>query len=62
VAYAVTVLAAGCLGFVAGLLSFRVKTKWCRSCGRVKSCPKCSDWVHPLAPNRYGYGATRDIR
>ncbi len=35
------VLAALVLGFMAGLLSFKVKTRWCKTHGIVKSCPYC---------------------
>lgn len=27
------------LGFAVGFLSFRVKQRWCRSCGAVLTCP-----------------------
>lgn len=38
---ALTVGAAVLLGFVAGLVSFKVKTRWCRSCGETLTCATC---------------------
>jgi len=38
------------LGFLAGLLSFKVKIKWCRTCGAVKSCPTCAGWARAAGP------------
>lgn len=40
---AVIVAFIGCalLGFAAGLFSFKVKSRWCRRHGIVKSCPLC---------------------
>jgi hypothetical protein len=32
-------------GYLAGLLSFKVKSRWCRICGVVKSCPSCGHWA-----------------
>jgi hypothetical protein len=40
------VAAATLLGFLAGLLSFKVKSRWCTVCGTVKSCPMCTAWRH----------------
>ncbi len=40
--YLVSVVLAMLLGFLAGLLSFKVKARWCPVCGAVKSCPDCS--------------------
>jgi hypothetical protein len=34
--------AAGTVGFAAGLLSFKVKSRWCPVHGVVKRCPMCS--------------------
>jgi len=31
----------GLLGYLAGLLSFRVKSRWCRECGSITRCPQC---------------------
>jgi hypothetical protein len=31
----------GLLGYLAGLLSFRVKSRWCRECGATTRCPRC---------------------
>lgn len=30
------------MGFVAGLFSFKVKTRWCRRCGESLRCVACS--------------------
>jgi hypothetical protein len=30
------------LGFAAGLLSFKVKARWCPSCGLTLACPACA--------------------
>jgi hypothetical protein len=45
VSYAITIIFAVLLGFLAGLLSFKVKTRWCSTCGAVKSCPTCAGWA-----------------
>lgn len=45
----VTVVVALLLGFLAGLLSFKVKSRWCASCGMVKSCPRCAGWADSRA-------------
>jgi hypothetical protein len=45
----ITVVLAMLLGFLAGLLSFKVKSRWCAECGTVKSCPRCADRTEPLA-------------
>ncbi|MGC9665022.1 hypothetical protein ACNTMW_00510 [Planosporangium sp. 12N6] len=34
-------LASGLLGFVAGLFSFKVKSRWCPMCGATLTCPGC---------------------
>jgi hypothetical protein len=33
------------IGFLAGLWSFKAKTRWCSVCGAAKCCPKCAAWV-----------------
>jgi hypothetical protein len=33
---------AGLLGFAAGLLSFKVKSRWCPHCGVTLVCPACA--------------------
>jgi hypothetical protein len=43
----ITALAAGLLGFLAGLLTFKVKTSWCRTCGTTLSCSACTNAVLP---------------
>jgi hypothetical protein len=47
--YLVAVVLAMLLGFLVGLLSFKVKNRWCTECGMVKSCPRCAGWANPLA-------------
>ena len=34
-----TVAAALVVGFLGGLLSFKVKLRWCRRCGTTLTCP-----------------------
>jgi hypothetical protein len=29
------------IGYLAGILSFRVKSRWCRECGATTRCPEC---------------------
>jgi hypothetical protein len=45
----IAVVLAMLLGFLGGLLSFKVKSRWCAECGTVKSCPLCAGWANPLA-------------
>jgi hypothetical protein len=54
--YLVTVVLAMLLGFLAGLWSFKVKSRWCSDCGAVKSCPKCTGWANLLADKRSTVG------
>jgi hypothetical protein len=51
--FLVTVVLATLLGYLAGLFSFKVKTRWCASCGAVKSCPNCSGWANAVAAKRH---------
>ena len=34
----------GCvaLGFLAGLFSFKIKTRWCQQCGATLGCIECA--------------------
>jgi hypothetical protein len=41
----IVIFAALLFGFLAGLLSFKVKTRWCSNCGAVKGCPRCAGWA-----------------
>ncbi len=50
--FLVAVVLATLLGYLAGLLSFKVKSRWCASCGAVKSCPNCSGWTKTVAAQR----------
>lgn len=52
--YPLALIVAILLGFLAGLLSFRVKTRWCTTCGSVKSCPTCAGWASTAASSRHG--------
>jgi hypothetical protein len=48
--YAVTIMVAMLLGFLVGLLFFKVKSRWCPICGAVKSCPTCARWAKSAVP------------
>lgn len=50
--YLVTVVPATLLGFLAGLWSFKIKSRWCSVCGAVKSCPQCAGWASRLAERK----------
>jgi len=43
--YAAMIISTMLLGFLAGLLSFKVKSRWCARCGAVKRCPTCAGWA-----------------
>jgi hypothetical protein len=45
-----TVVAALVIGFLAGLLSFKVKTRWCPACGATLRCADCVQ--HGVVGNR----------
>lgn len=52
------------IAYLAGLLSFKVKTQWCAACGAVKSCPNCAAWTATVGtssskPPRLSGGETR---
>lgn len=40
--YLLSLFAVGLLGYLAGLVSFKVKSRWCTECGTIKSCPTCA--------------------
>lgn len=42
------------VAYLAGLLSFKVKTRWCPVCGAVKSCPTCTRWAKAARPSSNG--------
>ncbi len=48
--YLMAIVAAMLLAYLAGLLSFKVKSRWCAACGTVKSCPRCAAWASPVGP------------
>jgi hypothetical protein len=50
--YLMAIVAAMLLAYLAGLLSFKVKSRWCAACGTVKSCPRCAAWASPVGPQR----------
>ncbi|NJC64693.1 hypothetical protein HC028_09280 [Planosporangium flavigriseum] len=39
------------LGFLAGLFSFKVKTKWCPDCGHRLQCVDCLHRAGAVAPH-----------
>jgi len=43
--FLVTILPAMLLAYLAGLLSFKIKSRWCPNCGTVKTCPRCAAWA-----------------
>ena len=38
------------LAYLAGLVTLRVKSRWCSQCGSVKSCPRCAAWAATTLP------------
>jgi hypothetical protein len=46
----ISLLAAILLGFLAGLFSFRVKSRWCTVCGATMACVDCRDRVRTTGP------------
>ena len=48
--YLMAIVAAMLLAYLAGLLSFKVKSRWCAACGTVKSCPRCAAWASLIGP------------
>jgi hypothetical protein len=48
--YLMAILPAMLLAYLAGLLSFKVKSRWCAACGTLKSCPRCAAWASPVGP------------
>jgi rRNA maturation protein Nop10 len=55
-AYLVTLAVVTVLAFFGGLLTFKIKARWCTACGTVKSCPRCAGWAGSGAPQ--GISAT----
>jgi hypothetical protein len=51
-AYLLACIAVGTLavGFLAGLLSFKVKLRWCRECGATLRCVDCLARKRSAAP------------
>jgi hypothetical protein len=37
------VLAVALLAFLGGLFAFKVKSRWCRTCGATLGCVECRD-------------------
>ena len=53
----IALVAVAVLGFAAGLLMFKVKSRWCRWCGARLSCPDCRNRVpRPYLRNDRGTG------
>lgn len=44
------------LGFMAGLFTFRIKQKWCRTCGGTLRCLSCTVRLHQLAASTLNTG------
>jgi hypothetical protein len=40
-AYVFALAGTSVLGFLAGLLSFKVKSRWCPTCGSTLACARC---------------------
>jgi len=38
----VAILLATVVGFLVGLLAFKIKARWCAVCGAIKTCPRCA--------------------
>lgn len=53
----VPITAAIVVGFLARLLSFKIKTRWCRTCGAILTCPDPTYHVDVPADRRSGHGA-----
>lgn len=58
-AHLVTVILAVLLGFLAGLLSFKVKSRWCPDCGTVKRCSQCAGRAAPGITQGFSASATK---
>jgi len=42
--YVMSIILAMLVGYLAGLLSFKAKSRWCTECGSIKCCPRCAGW------------------
>jgi hypothetical protein len=62
VGYVLTATLGMLLGFLSGLLSFKVKSGWCPDCGMIKSCPGCAGWVDPRTTHERPGATTADSR
>jgi hypothetical protein len=40
------IVGVGLLSYLAGVVSFRVKSRWCRECGATTRCPECKLSAH----------------
>jgi hypothetical protein len=59
--FLVMIVAATLLAYLAGLLSFKIKSRWCTNCGTVKTCPRCAAWAGSAGPQGLpGAGMTVD--
>ena len=59
-AYLVTFAVLMTLAFLGGMLTFRIKTRWCTACGIVKSCPHCANWAGSGVPQRFSAPTTHN--
>lgn len=48
----VPTVAAIVIGFLAGLLSFKIKRRWCPTCGATLTCPDAASHVPSETPIR----------
>jgi rRNA maturation protein Nop10 len=58
---ALATLSAALIGFLAGLLSFHMKQRWCPVCGATLTCPDPAYHSHedPTTQRRYGHDSAR---
>jgi hypothetical protein len=59
-AYLVTFTVVMALAFLGGMLTFRIKARWCTACGLVKSCPRCASWAGSGASQRFSATTPRN--
>jgi hypothetical protein len=59
-AYLVTIAAVTVLAFLGGMLTFKIKARWCTTCGLVKSCPQCASWAGSGVSQRLSATTTHD--
>ena len=57
-AYLVTLAVVTALAYFGGLLTFKIKARWCAACGMVKSCPRCASWAGSGVSQRFSATTT----